>query len=238
MDEQDLIKSIRAALERDPAVNMHEYPIEVRDEDGVVVLTGTTENIAARRTAAQIAEQVAGGVPVRDRMAIRTGSGRSDDALREACVNALTEEPSLREQHIGPAPMEVVDAPAGWIAVTAEGQGVILTGSVPSLSHRRLAEVTVWWVSGCADVDNQLEVAPHQDDSDDEIADTLRLVLEKDPRLDPVTVRFLVRDRRVILTGAVPTESARRVAVCDAWYVAGVEAVEDRIEVRSDAVRT
>jgi hypothetical protein len=38
---------------------------------------------------------------------------------------------------------------SGVVEVTVEDGVVTLTGQVISLSHRRLASVTAWWVGGC-----------------------------------------------------------------------------------------
>jgi osmotically-inducible protein OsmY len=73
---------------------------------------------------------------------------------------------------------------------------------------------------------------PPEDDSDDEIADAVRLVLEKDPFVDATQIRVGVRRSVVTLAGLVPSEPEREMAEFDAWYVFGVDGVQNRIEVR------
>ncbi len=59
----------------------------------------------------------------------------------------------------------------------------------------------------------------------------MRLVLEKDPFVDPDQVRVTTNNATVTLDGLVPTESERDMAEHDAWYVFGVEDVVNRIAV-------
>jgi osmotically-inducible protein OsmY len=120
---------------------------------------------------------------------------------------------------------------SGVIEVTVDDGVVTLTGQVISLSHRRLASVTVWWVGGCRDVINLLELVPAETDGDDEIADVLRLVLEIDPRVRAEQITATVEDRRITLAGWVATEAERRQAEQDAWCLDDIEGVLNRIEV-------
>jgi osmotically-inducible protein OsmY len=109
---------------------------------------------------------------------------------------------------------------------------VTLAGRVISLSHKRLAGVLAWWVPGCRDVVNRLEVAPPEQDNDDEIGDALRLALEKDPLVHADQIRVSVRNRVVTLEGYVVTKEEMKMAEWDAWYLFGVEEVVNNIEVQ------
>ena len=111
-------------------------------------------------------------------------------------------------------------------------EGVVtLDGEVPGLGHKRLADALVWWVPGSRDVINGLGVAPPEEDSDAEITDAVRLVLEKDPFVNPDQIRVTTSNATVTLDGLVPTESERDMAEHDAWYVFGVENVLNRIAI-------
>jgi osmotically-inducible protein OsmY len=83
-----------------------------------------------------------------------------------------------------------------------------------------------------ARVINGIAVEPPEDDSDDAILESVRLVLEKDPFVDASQIRVGVRHAVVRLLGLVPTEAEREMAEFDAWYVFGVDKVDNRIEVR------
>jgi osmotically-inducible protein OsmY len=79
---------------------------------------------------------------------------------------------------------------------------------------------------------NGIAVEPPEDDSDDAILEAVRLVLEKDPFVDASQLRVGVKHARVRLTGMVPSDAERDMAEFDAWYVFGVDRVDNRIEVR------
>ncbi|MBA2409882.1 MAG: BON domain-containing protein [Gammaproteobacteria bacterium] len=108
-----------------------------------------------------------------------------------------------------------------------------VTGEVKSLSHRRFAEVLLWWVPGSCDVYNRLHVRPPQVDSDEEITDVVRMVFDKEPALDAEQISVVTRDSEVTLRGAVATETQKLRAVRDVWYIPGVHAVHDGLEVLS-----
>jgi osmotically-inducible protein OsmY len=108
---------------------------------------------------------------------------------------------------------------------------IALQGHVISQSHRRFAGVLGWWTPGCRDVVNALAVQPDYEDRDDELADVLRIVLEADPMLDPSLVRANCRDRTVTLEGAVATQWQKSRVELDAWSLAGVRRVVNRLEV-------
>jgi len=63
------------------------------------------------------------------------------------------------------------------------------SGHFTSLIQKRLAGVLAWWVPGSRDVINGMEVVPLQEDSDEEIAKAVRLVLEKDPFVNAERIR-------------------------------------------------
>jgi len=48
---EDNVKENRAALENQPRINLHRFPIIVTKENGDLVLEGEAENVAANRLA-------------------------------------------------------------------------------------------------------------------------------------------------------------------------------------------
>jgi osmotically-inducible protein OsmY len=234
-------RSVRAAFEREPAVKLHRFPIRIEYDvaNRVLTLEGEVADIVAKRRAFEIAGRLAGVDGVMDRLRVRPAEARGDGAIRASVTRALLSEPTLRDCAVrarNKGALETLRAPANAgdeIAVAVQDGVVELTGHVGSLSHRRLAGALAWWAPGCRDVLNELAVAPPEDDSDGEVADALRLVLEKDPLLahaDDIGVH--VRDRTVTLDGAVPTAEERRMAEADAWYVLGVRDVVNRLALR------
>jgi osmotically-inducible protein OsmY len=240
---ETVVKDTLAALERDVRVDMHAYPIGVREENGSLVLSGTAEDIVAKRLAASYAWRHAGNrFAVVDRLRVATDKVE-DHALRDALVGRLGGDPVFAEITL------VVEAQGDGLLVHDAGPGadhievqvdnghITLTGRVPSLSHLRLAEVLVWWTPGTAAIENLLEVMPPEADSDDEITDALRIVLEKDPLVHAHQLRPGTAGGVVVMAGVVGSDEERRLALADAWYVPGVSDVVDHIALREPVAR-
>lgn len=112
-------------------------------------------------------------------------------------------------------------------------EGVVtLNGSVPSLTHKRLAGVLAWLVPGSRDVVNGLEVVPAQEDHDDEITDAVRLVLQKNPFVDASQIAISTHNSVVTLEDSVRNQTEQQMAECDGWYVFGVDNVINLLATR------
>lgn len=232
MAREDTVKAIRAALEHDPDINLHRYPIEIH-VDSAVRLTGVVGDIRAKRKALRLARQAAGRDDILDELLIDTTEARGAQELRQAAVEALKQEPVFAEVIIDEGREAPVERRTGWIAVDTDGARVILHGVLDSLSHRRLAEVICWWVRGSADVDNRIHVEPPERETDAELADAVRLVLEKDPSIDASQLDIAAREAAVELRGAVATDEQCRIAELDCWYIPGVHGVDNELVART-----
>jgi len=121
----------------------------------------------------------------------------------------------------------------GEIELSVENGVITLEGHVISVPHRLFAGVLGWWTPGRCDVINALDLKPSYEDTDEEVAEALRIVLEADPAVDAAQIRPTCRDWVVTLDGSVPSEEQKRRAEMDAWYVSGVERVENRLAIAS-----
>ena len=234
-------KAVLAALERAAAVNVHRWPVRIEYNvvSRALTLEGEVGDITAKRRAYECASQVDGVDGIMDRLCIRPSEPRGDGAIRASITQSLIDEPTLRDcalhvYHKGI--METLRAAPDSkdvIGVTVVDGIVELTGHVASLSHKRLAGALAWWAPGCRNVLNEMAVNPPEADNDGEIADALRLILEKDPLMphaDDLGIR--VRNGVVTLSGVVTTAEEQRLAEYDAWYVVGVNDVVNHLEVR------
>jgi osmotically-inducible protein OsmY len=91
--------------------------------------------------------------------------------------------------------------------------------------------VLAWWVPGTQNVLNCLELQPPETDSDEEMIDAVRLVLEKDPFVNADQIRVTAKDRTVTLEGLLTNETESQMAEHDVWYVFGVDKVINKLEV-------
>jgi osmotically-inducible protein OsmY len=231
---------VRAALEHEPRINLHRYPIHLRYEDGILTVDGEVEHIAAKKLALELAAAVPGVDGLVDRLRVAPTRVMGDGAVRDHVRDALLQEPAFATFTIVVRDQGQVDivrpasgTPCGSIEVAVAAGVVTLNGRVPSLSHKRLAGVLAWWVPGSRDVINGLAVEPPEEDTDDEITDAVRLVLEKDRFVTADQVRVRTRDRVVTLKGLVPNTTIREMAEFDAWYVFGVDRVVNRLQVEA-----
>lgn len=236
----DLLETLIAALERDPRVNLHRCPIHPALREDTLVLDGTMDSIAEKKAAFAIARRIAGNMPVLDRLRVKVGEPMEDGALRDEVVNVLLREAvfakyGLRVKRDGTMEVvrETLNEGGGLIGIAAHKGVVQLTGKVGSLSHRRLAEVRVWWTGGCELVENHLKVEPPEKETDDELTDAVRMVLEMDPLVHAGQIYARAHDGVVTLEGYVASKEEKKLAILDAWYVPGVHEVVDRLEARS-----
>ena len=234
-----VLQAVRAALLSEPRVDPHAHRIALDFADGVLTLEGEVGDVAAKKLALECAAAIPGVTGIVDRLRVAPAERMGDGQVRELVRDALLQEPAfadfgLRECIKGAwRPVRAPPQPRGAIDVEVADGVVTLNGRVPGLDDKRLAGVLAWWVPGSRDVINGLAVEPPEEDSDDAIAEAVRLALEKDPFVDAGQIRVGVRRATVTLTGLVPTESERDMAEFDAWYVFGVDKVANRIEVRA-----
>jgi osmotically-inducible protein OsmY len=234
-------KTVLAALEREIGISLHRFAIRVEFNPALrsLVLEGEVADVAAKKRAYRLASQVEGVEGVVDRLRVAPGERRGDGAIRTSLLDALTQEPTLREcalrvreDHALRAVREATDAQAGHIDVVVHDGVVELYGQALSLSHKRLVDALAWWVPGVCDVINEVEVVPPEADNEGEIADAVRIVLEKDPLVHADQIGVRVRNHTVTLTGLAGTAQERRMAELDAWYLTGVDDVINEIAVR------
>ncbi len=236
--EDAIVRRVRSRLEFEQRVNLHRFPLRIEfSPDGNLVLEGDVENIAAKKIALRLAASEPGVTAVIDRLRVVAMRAMGDGEIRDHVRDALIGEPALSECAIAIREDERVKTireagePAAKRVEFEVRDGVVtLNGVVDSLAQKRIAGLLTWWVPGTRDVVNGIEVSPPQEDSDDEIRDAVRFALEKDPLVNAVQVRTRVRNATVTLEGIVANEQEAAAAEADAWYVFGVDRVNNRLE--------
>jgi len=235
--ETELLERVRDALRADTSIRFDDESIVLALSDGALLVDGEVADVSIKRRMLRTAAAVIAPQPIIDRLHVRPAQPMADGMIGDLVRDALVEEPALANCRIrlwDKGQPELISDPisaSGAIDIRVAEGVVTLDGEVPGLGHKRLAGALAWWVPGSRDVINGLGVAPPEEDSDAEITDAVRLVLEKDPFVNPDQVRVTTSNATVILEGLVPTESERDMAEHDAWYVFGVENVVNRIAV-------
>jgi hypothetical protein len=235
----ELLEKARASLRSEPRLDLHETPVALDFADGVLTAEGEVCSVAAKKLALERLAALPEVIGIVDRLHVqpaeRMGGGRIGNLVRDA----LPQEPAfvdltILEERAGQ--VETVRMPPtdsrGEIRYLVEDGVVTLSGEVPGLGRKRLAGVFAWWVPGSRDVVNGLAVVPPEEDSDEEMTDAVRIVLEKDPLVRASQIRVASRERVVTLEGLVATEAERDMAEYDAWCVFGVDKVVNEVAVR------
>ncbi len=214
MVNEKIISKIKGAITDAAHIDMVKTPIAFSCEDGKMVMAGTVDSISIKRKASLAAAGICPGVI--DRLNVKPASRMEDLEIADHMQNILDEEYTLEG-----LPIEV-----------KVGEGIVyLGGKVPSLAHKRLAEVLAWWVPGSINVVNNIGVVPQENDSDDEINDTVKLVFEKDKLVRDGNIVVKVKDSAVTLSGIVKSTAAIDAAEDDVWYISGVNNVVNQLKV-------
>lgn len=233
-----LSKHVYAVLEHDTRIDMQSSRLLISPCGRHVLLEGEVDDIAAKRLATNIVTQTLGeGYCVIDLLRIRSGL-MSDAQLRDKVARVLHGEPVFKGFHIAVKTgsdeqlQHDVRIPSGDHIIAVVENGVVtLTGQANSLTHRRMAEVVLWWIDGCQRIDNLIDVVPPEQDNDDELTDAVRMAFEIDPLIDATQISVNVYDRTVELGGYLPNDALKDIAARDAWSVPDVREVHNRIHV-------
>ncbi|MBE0504192.1 MAG: BON domain-containing protein [Desulfuromonadales bacterium] len=238
--EEQIVNAVAAALEREKQVNLHNFPLQLEFDDGVLTMQGEVEHIMAKKRALEVAAAIPSVTSIVDRVHLAPPERMADGEIRERVCKVLLAEEMLGScavWAIVKGKSEVVreadQGVDGSIDVEVQDGVVILNGAVSSLTAKRLAGVLAWWVPGSRDVVNGIEEVPTEEDTAAEIIDALRLVLEKDPFVNASQIRVSCANDWVTLDGLVKNESERRMAEADAWYLFGVDGVTNRLQVEA-----
>jgi osmotically-inducible protein OsmY len=237
-EDTALLERVREVLRADTRIGFDEASITLSVDGKELVISGEVLDIRAKRRALGRAAALVEDRGIVDRLHVRPAVAMEDGMIRDLVRDALLDEPALSQCRLREwvkGELRPVRDPPGareTIDVHVEDGVVTLDGEVTGLAEKRLAGALSWWVPGSRDVINGLGVAPPEVDSDFEIVDAVRLVLERDPFIDADQLRVGAKHAVVALDGLVPTQSERQMAEHDAWYVFGVEDVLNQIVVK------
>lgn len=125
----------------------------------------------------------------------------------------------------------------GYLVDVSVEEGIVtLSGTVDNLATKRRATLIAETVRGVRSVINDLTVSPTGLE-DDEIQQRVQATLITDPAADAYDIETTVSDNTVRLEGEVTSWHEKRLAAKIAASVAGVQAVENDIEVAYETTR-
>ena len=238
-DDRSVLDAVRGALHSEPRVHPTEGPIHLAFVNGDLTMEGEVDHIAGKKLALVATARVPGVANIVDRLRVRPATPMGDGEIRDKVRDALLEEITLESctiRVLDQGRLETVREPAdavGTIDVRVEDGIVTLDGDVAGPGQKRMAGVLAWWVPGSRDVINGIGVTPPEQDSEAAVTDAVIQVLEKDPFVNPESIRVHTRRAVVTLDGTVPRKAELKLAEDDAWYVFGVDKVVNRLSVRT-----
>jgi osmotically-inducible protein OsmY len=189
--------------------------IDVSTSNGIVTLTGTTDNMLAKTEAENVAMAVKGVKGVINRIEVDPAF-HPDDAIQENIEEALLYNPATESYEI---------------EVTVNEGIATLRGEVDSWQEKKLAAQVAKSVDGIQDLRNELTFRIDEDRPDIEIEREIKAALRNDIRLEAHLITIDVTDGRVTLSGEVGSLSEKRQAENYAW-TAGVRSVDtEQLEV-------
>jgi osmotically-inducible protein OsmY len=231
------IEEIRSGFRSEPGFGPQGH-VDLDLTDRTLAIEGEVASVAVKKRLLRRAATHPAVDGIVDRLRVAPAQRMGDKQIRDLVRDALIQEPALGEvavrERFDDQVRTLREPPFGCrgeVCIKVEDGVVTLDGTVPSLMHKRLVGVLAWWVPGSRDVINGIGLPAPEEYCDEEITDAVRIVLEKDPFVNASQVRVTTHNSIVTLEGIVPKEAEREMAELDAWYVFGVDGIENRIEV-------
>lgn len=185
--DEDIQQAIENALVMNPRVMS--FNVETRVEDGVATLTGTVDNLEAKRAAEEEAEDTLGVWRVKNYVRVRPPEGRTDAQIANDVRDALRRDPYVDRYEIG---------------VSVYNGKAYLSGEVDSLFMKGEAEEAAAGVRGVVDIQNNLDVDyEFTAKTDTEIEDDIEWQMFWSPFVDSDDVTVDVNAGVATLTGSV-----------------------------------
>jgi osmotically-inducible protein OsmY len=140
--DHEIRRAVKNAFLYDPRVLSFEPAVRVKS--GVVTLSGTVDNLEARRAAEKDARNTVGVVLVRNHLQVRPTTDLADEEITQRVRRARRRDPLVNRFDV---------------AVTTFGGEVYLAAAVDSWIERIHAEQVAAGVEGVMDIHNNLDVS-------------------------------------------------------------------------------
>ena len=190
--------------------------IGVTARNGAVTLTGFIDAYSGKLAAERAAKRVRGVRAVANDIQVRLRLERTDPEIAGDAARLLNARVTLPEK----------------VQAVVHGGHVTLTGSVPTLFQRAIAERAMHDIRGIKSVVNRMEVEPIAAPRD--VQRELVRALHRDADINARGIDVTVTGNRVRLTGTVGSWHEREAAEQAASHATGIAVVDNQIGVRLD----
>jgi len=230
LPNDSLEKRVEKKLLYDPVAEAFE--IDVECTDGKVLLHGRVQSWAEKTLVSQVVKGVTGVTDVVNSISVSLNDNRADSEIRKEIQYRYKNDVRLSADHCN---------------VTVNDGEVSLSGSVGSVTEKRLAYNKAWVIGVEAVDDSKLAVKwwlgneltrkdYYADRSDKRIETGIVKMFYYDPRVYTYNPEVYVENGVVTLSGVVDNVEARRSAERDAKNVVGVKQVKNLLKVRPKTV--
>ncbi len=211
--DSDITYYVKDALRQDARVDASE--ITVRTEKGIVTLSGITENLTAKKYAAQETKKIKGVLGVLNKIQV-TPVRRSDADICNA----------VRRRIINSAVIE-----SQGIKVNCVNGKVSLSGTVDAYPEENEAGVLAGEVRGVKEVENNIITEWNIKRSDREIKNDAVAALGRDVYLSGLPITVSAGNGIIRLTGSVGSAYEKDRAESDVRWISGVRDVDSKLKV-------
>jgi len=217
VSDDEVEKAIEQAFLYDPRLLSFEIDVDV--VEGVATLTGTVDNLKAKRSAESDALHTRGVYTVSNRIKVRPNDNLTDEKIAENVREALVWDPIVERFDI---------------SVWVRNRRVSLTGVVDTAMDKARAEDAASRVNGVASVDNRLVVKQRPIyKTDSEIKDDIESQYAWSPFVDGGDLEVRVDDGQAEIAGRVDTWHEYREAVENA-FEGGAQEVRSTMRVEAN----
>ncbi len=214
--DKSVTEDVNDSLSWDSRVDASKITVAV--DRGVVTLTGTVPSYSARAAATEDAWVIAGVRDIKNQLQVDyREEAPSDSEIKSNIVQAFTSDNELYPFDLN------VTVGEGWVT---------LEGTVDTFWKKVRAEDLALGMRGVIDLTNKIAVTPTQTITDETLAETIIHALDRNIYVDVDDIDVTVENGTVTLSGAVPSQAAKRAAHDIARFTLGVKEVKDRITVR------
>jgi osmotically-inducible protein OsmY len=211
--DADITYNVKDALRADPRVDGTE--INATTSNGIVTLTGSFDNLAAKTSAVAEAKKINGVLGVIDQISITPGfhwDSDISDAVRRRILNSAV----IRSQQL---------------VVKCKDGVVTLTGTVESYPEEHQAALLTSEVRGVKEVKNNITTQWNSTRSDYDIKNDAMTTLASDVYLVGLPLSVTVEDGVVTLSGTVGNAYEKDRAYDDVRWIENVKGVMNGLNV-------
>lgn len=206
LNDRDIAGAVKTEFMIAPNINADSINVGV--SDGVVTLSGKTDNILTKKRSAKIAESVTGVKSVINNIMV-TKATRSDAEIEDDLITALDNNPATD---------------AFQVNTNVSNGNVTLSGHVQSWQEKQLCGDVAESIRGVRNVTNNIKINYEAFRTDRDIKADIVSRLKWDIYVNQQFIRVAVNEGKVFLSGTVASAAEKEWAFSDAW-VNGVKSV-------------